>query len=170
MVDYSSRVGYLRSYHGSQAKAAKAIGISRGAFQDLERGVTQNPTKAVRDKVNRNFRASASDEVKAREAKTGQAGFELGAESQAEQYEKSLEYSDKQSKVVARATIKYQSLGVGFMEQTTLYGRGNTVEEANAHLDLIIEKWILENRVTYNSGVEVEEVTDRQYRVYRTGF
>ena len=168
MVNYSQRASYLRSHFGSQARAAKELGVSRSTFQDIEKGATQKPSQRVRDSLNSTFRAEAPEEARQREAEGKEMGFASSDLETSKRAEASQSASGRDTIVTARQSIQYQEYGVGETETHVIYGKGATVEDADRNLQINLDKFIQENKLRYKA-LDIQMVGKREYRVYVRG-
>ena len=126
-ADIQGRVNYLISKYGGLRGAERATGISRGTLTRVARG-NYEPTKANRNKINRQFRQKAPTGVKNREKRGRRAGYARVDEETARKLEASYR---KQGKTV---TVHAEQGGIinviGVDQQRTAYGRGSSVDSA----------------------------------------
>ena len=136
MVDIQQRASYLVSKYGGVRAAARAIGMPYSTFRRIYTGEVKT-TSTNRQKLNRQYRAKAPQQVKERE-KRGLASFELVNEAQARKIEASYRRQGKEVVVVAHSTYAEGIMGIS--SDRTEYGKGDSVDSALEALDANYER------------------------------
>lgn len=160
MVNYADRMRYLVSKAGSLRKAEIKYGISRTTMTRVLRSEGK-PTGRIKTKISTTYRKEATVGVRNRERSGLSSGVALTDRQTAVVLQQSYRQQGIETRVVVHASYERTILGIGAPTQHTAYGKGKTVEEAEANLEF----YFVQMEEEYDTWTITKE-TRLQYRVY----
>lgn len=125
------RVNYLVSKTGSLRAASRESGIPRTTLKRVLDGT--EPTKKTRDRINRQFRRIAPEEVKRREKRGKGVGAALVDEATARKLVDSYNRQGLNVRVFGRREFTVNDNGTNVVK--TAYGQGSNVDDAKSTMN-----------------------------------
>lgn len=160
MVDIADRLTFLITQEGSRRAVERKYGISVRTQGRILTNPNHILTKKIRAKVHRGFRNNAPQATKDREAKGKRVGWALNTKANAIKLQRSFEQAGVNITVVAQQ--KYtEALGGSVAKTKTQYGKGLSVQEAEAALEVNFQRLYDEYK-----HLTIIRIGEPLYRIY----
>lgn len=166
-INYQARAQNLISHNKNVTATAKTLGINQTTLSRIAYGESKNPNKKTKDAINKEYNRlnPKTSENRKLEDKFGRSGTEQTNREKAELAVKYNKRAKINYSVVVTQEVEESIGGVGQGTQT-IYGRGDTVEEAEDNLAQTIKDLEPGGVSAQFAKGEYYPVSDPKYRVY----